>query len=407
MLLALGIVAAVGVGAWALARPRPPSSSSTATPGAKPIGSTTPPPEKPVVTVALAPPGGGSKEALGFVTTGLGVVGTAVGIVKGAAGVLGGTGGATAGAAAGVSLSLVAGWGVAIAAIAGFVIFSIMFAANDFEQLKTGPAGYMQINLVRFGNETAQKHIPMLMKPVADGGRGYSELKARAMARLIGFACAVGYNRAAWAWVKHGGVPRVQNLQLREPTEPEFEGYYVARAFGLPDEIGYIYESKAPPPPKPPNHTGAWPPPPPLIGSLAWGQTLEWFMFQGHGTTRAQCLADAGSEWNAELEGVCDFIGRASRCAYMLHNKMGQGGIAIFSTESAVRAYASTGAIGMPQLSTVTGVRSNPTAHPQWAENTVIDSAKQCVKGGVFGGPAIAWFFSESIEHGVVPVRGY
>jgi hypothetical protein len=220
-------------------------------------------------------------------------------------------------------------------------------------------------------------------------------------------AIAVGYNRAAWAYLKLGGsrevVLGVGVSALGITPEFRHESYYVARSYGLPDEPGFIYEP-ASVPPMPPGWSGAWPPPPPLLEGRAWGQTLEYYVFQGVGLTRAQCLAEAGADWTPELEAGCDFLGRAARCAFSLHNKLVQGGQVSFipSTETTVREYVRMGMIGLPPVSLPMG-KLPGGQYPVGAENPVVNSSKQYVQQL---GANYAWYFSETIEFGAVPVRG-
>lgn len=311
-------------------------------------------------------------------------------------------GGTAAASAGGLSAGPVAIFIVGCAAAIAGVCIAIMQVAQDFEALKNGAFGYMQNHLVTLAHAAAEKQR---LKLVASGMEAN---KARALSRLAGFAIAVGYNRAAWAYIKLG-CPRETLFGVNTGmvgATPEFrhESYFIARSYGVPDEPGFIYEPKSVPP-APPNWQGAWPPPPPLLEGRQWGQTLEYYVFQGVGTTRAQCLAIAGNDWTPELEAACDFLGRASRCAFSLHNKLVQGGqvAAITSTETAVRQYAEMGMIGLPQLDGTVKTGIYPQGqYGAGASNPVVNSSKGYVKqlAGRW-----AWFFNESIAFGVVPIR--
>lgn len=341
--------------------------------------------------------------------------GGAIGLGVAIAGAVGGGGAAAAGtggtaaaaggtaAAGGLSAGPVAVFIVGCAAAIAGVCIGIMQAAQDFEALKNGAFGYMQTHLVTLGSAAAEKQRLKLVES------GMPNDKARALGRLAGFAIAVGYNRAAWSYLKLGcareTVLGANTGMLGITPEVRHEIYFVARSYGLPDESGYIYEPTSTPP-RPPGFVGTWPPPPPLLDGRQWGQTLEWYMFQGVNTTRAQCLALAGADWTPELEAACDFLGRASRCAFSLHNKLYPGGQAanVLDTEQLVRIYARLGMIGLPHLTAATKMSAGyPTGiYGAGAETPVVDSSRQCVRQ--FTGP-FAWYFNESIEFGVVPVR--
>lgn len=419
MLLALGLVAVVGLGAVALTRPRAPGSSAGTDPGAKPISTQTAPPGAGPKGESLPPPrGGGSDEALKYASTGIGAVGAVLGIVKAAVGVGGataaGTAGATAGggtaagggAAGGVSLTVVAAWAIAIYAVVGFVVGSVLQLVSDLDRLRHGPAGYVA-ELTKLCHETAAGLETRLRKPKADGGFGLSEVKARALARLLAWDVVVGFNRAAWAYLKYGAARESINgvgvSVLGITPEIRHENFWIARGYALPDVVGLMYESAAPVPPKPANWPSdkRWPPLPPVMGDLQWTQTPEWFAFQGLNTTRAQCLQDAGGDYTEELRQVADFIGRASRCSYSLHNKLGPSGqgVAVLDTAGAVLFYVNCGMIGGLQPPPNFGV---PHAHDTGLICFDNRTGSPCVHDASLN---LGWFFNESITD--VPVRPY
>lgn len=428
MLIALGIVAAVGLGAAALwSRPASTSGAGGSGGGSSGGGAGASQPQPRPGGV----PGGGvqplpqvdttSSDVLKGVGTGVSLAAAGVGVVKALVGTLAGTaattatvaagggggaaaaGGGTAagagGASAGVSLSVAGGFALAVVAVVGFVVLTIMSLVKEANSLALGAFGYLQGQLVTLANETSTGMFKFWT------ARGASDHQARALGRLTGFAVAVGYNRAALAYVVQGAKRATDPSGYFVTSTPEQHlGYYVARAMCLPDEAGYIYKP-SPPPPPPPGWSGVWPPKPPLLQGGSWDRTLEEYVFLS--STRATDLADAGSLWTTELEGTCDFIGRAMRCKFHLHNLFGITGAVVAGqpgtnkspTRIAVEEMVRYGMIGLGPPAQA------PGSHPLGAEAIVIESFSlrggECVHqlGGQLG-----WFFNESIT-GATAVR--
>lgn len=418
MLLLGAIVAVVVVGGAALATrsPRPQDSRpNQAREGGGPItatggGGTAPAAEgKPLATSELRGPDNTTSDVIKGASTGLGVVGSVVGVVKGivggataVAGAAGGTAAASGGttaAAVGASLGPIALFVVAAAAVVAGVTLGIMNIVKDVNSQALGAFGYLQQQLVALAHGTSAKL--QLQYQAA----GMSNLKARSLANLVGFAVAVGYNRAALAYVVQGAAREQAGpipIGSIDPQNDRHLMFYIARAMCLPDAPGFIYKSANPVPPKPPGFQGAWPPPSPLLDGRKWDLTLEEYVFAG--STRAQAIADAGDAWTPEIERACDFMGRAMRCAFHLHNEYGiEGGVLVGPTSQKVRGFARLGMIGMPPPS------SKPGAHPPGAETPVFEEFS--IKGGqcvhqLNGQGELGWFFNESYS-GATGVRPY
>jgi hypothetical protein len=284
MLLAIGIVGLLGGGGFLLSRshktavaapPPPPPPPAAPPPGPRTGGTSLTTPKQPI--------SGGTLDVK-LLTTGASVAGTAATAIA---------------AAGGISVGIVAAWAAAIAAIVGFALLSGFALAGELTNLATGRKGYKAAMLMSVVTKVSAE----MLKGFVD--RGASMFQARAAANLYGFYEAVGYNRAALAFVLKGGNPN-------DPQQAGNVGYWADRGQCV-EEAGGIF-SKSP----------AWVPPPPLFNGIAWPpepNSLEYTVFGAGGA--AQAKADAGNFWNPLFEATADFSGRALRCTYALQTHAG------------------------------------------------------------------------------------
>lgn len=352
MLLAIGIVAALGGGGFLLSRahktaaapppPPPPPPAVAMQPPARPPGGGT------SITNPKQPASGGSLDVKLITTVGS----------------LAGTAGTAIAGAAGISLGLVAAWAAAVAAIVGFTLLVTFAGITELQNLATGRKGYLSAYLMSVVTKVSAEMI----KGFTD--QGATIIQARAAANLYGFYEAVGYNRAALAFCLKGGNPITQAGDV---------GYWADRGQCLP-EAGWIF-SKSP----------AWVPPPPGVRADLWPaqpDTLEYRVFGAGGV--AQAKQDAGNFWNPFYEATADFSGRALRCTYALQSHAGGSDWGL--------NFDSDGGLTTVALYVNYGMIGNSIGRPQDCVehgDRVVDRSLVIVPPAPpnAGGTGLAWFF--------------